>query len=68
LRRNYHLKRVIEGKIEGMGRRRRSRQQLLDVHKEMAGYWELKEETLDGALWRSRFVRGYEPVTRQSTE
>jgi hypothetical protein len=37
LRRNCLLKHIIEGKIEGMGRRRRRRKQLLDDFKERAG-------------------------------
>jgi hypothetical protein len=66
LRRNCHLKHVIEGKIEGrtemMGRWGRRRKQLLDDVKEERGYWELKEEALDRTLWRTRFGRGYETV------
>jgi hypothetical protein len=67
-RRNCRLKHVIEGKIEGMERRGRSRWQLLDVHKEMAGYWQLKEEALDRILWRTRSGKGYGPVARQAAE
>jgi hypothetical protein len=36
--------------------------QLLDDLKENTGYWILKEEVIDRALWRTRFGRGYEPV------
>jgi hypothetical protein len=51
--RNIHclLKHVIEGKLEGrievMGRRGRSRKQLLDDLQEKRRYWKLKEEALD---------------------
>jgi hypothetical protein len=38
LRRNCLLKHVIEGKIEGTGRRGRRRKQLLDAHKETRRY------------------------------
>jgi hypothetical protein len=51
LRRNYLLKHVIEGKIEGRievtGRRDRRHKQLLDDLQETRGYWKLKEEELD---------------------
>ena len=36
-----------------MGRCRRGCKQLLDVLKEMRGYWKLKEEALDDTLWRT---------------
>jgi len=42
-----------------MGRRGRRRNQLLDDLKENTGYLELKEDTLDGTLWRKRSGRGY---------
>ena len=49
------------------GRRGRRRKQLLDDIKETIGCCKLKEETLDGTVWRTRFVgarfeRGYRPV------
>jgi hypothetical protein len=48
LRRNCLLKRVIEGKTEGMmeltGRGGRRRKQLLDGLKETRGYWKLKKK------------------------
>ena len=28
----------------------------------------IERETLNSALWRTRFVRGYEPVMRQTAE
>jgi hypothetical protein len=42
--------------------------QLLDDLKEKRGYWEMKVEALNGTLWRSRFVRAYGPVERQTME
>jgi hypothetical protein len=50
------------------GRRRRKCKQLLDDLKEKRGYWELKEEALDRAVWRACFGRGCRPVVRQDTE
>jgi hypothetical protein len=50
------------------GRRGRRRKQLLDDVKEKRRYWKLKEEALDRTLWRSRFVRVYGPVVRQTAE
>jgi hypothetical protein len=51
-----HLKHVIEGNIKGkievMGRQERRREQLLDDFKEKGGYWKLKNEALDHAVWR----------------
>jgi hypothetical protein len=70
--RNYLLKHVIEGKLEGRievtGRRGRRRKQLMHDLKENRGYWKLKEEALDRTVWRTRFGRGYGPVVRQTTE
>ena len=51
-----------------MGRRGRRLKQLLDKVKETRGYWKLKEEALDGSLWRTGFGRDYEPVVRQTVE
>jgi hypothetical protein len=48
-------KHVIEGKLEGMGRRERTRRQLLDDLKETRQYWKLKEEAPDHPLWRTCF-------------
>ena len=62
LRTNCLLKHVIGGRIEMIERRGRRRKQLLDDVKETIGYWKLKEETLDRALWRTRFGRGCGPV------
>jgi hypothetical protein len=72
LHRNCILESVIEGKITGrievMGRRGRRHKKLLDDINEKRGYWKLKEEALDSALWRTRFGRGYGPLVRQTTE
>ena len=44
---NYHIKRVIEGKLEGRIevtlRRERRRKQLLDDFKKTRGFWKLKK-------------------------
>jgi hypothetical protein len=72
LRRNYLLKQVIEGKIEGemevIRRRRRRRKKLLDDLKDRRGYSHLKEEALDRTMWRNGFGGGFGPVVRQNTE
>jgi len=72
LRRNCLLKKVIEGKIKGeleVARRRgRRRRKLLDDLKDRRGYSHLKEEALDGTMWRNRFGGGFGPVVRQNTE
>jgi len=66
--RNFLLKHVIEGEVEGrievMVRRGRRRKQLLDDVKETRRYWKLKEEALDRILWRTRFGRDCGPVVR----
>jgi len=71
-RRNCLLKHVIEGKIEGRlevtERQGRRSKQLLVGLKDTRGYWKLKEEALNRALWRTRFGRGHKPVVRQTTE
>jgi len=64
LRKNCLLRHVIEGKIEGTGRRGRRRKQLLVGIEELRGCWKLKEKTLDCLLWRACFWRGYGPVIR----
>jgi hypothetical protein len=68
LRRNCLLKHVTKGKIEERikvtGRRGRRRKRLVDVLKEMRGYWKLKEEALARTLWRTRFGRGSGRVVR----
>ena len=56
LRRNCLLKQGIEGKIKGemevTRRRGRKRKKLLYDLKERRGYSHLKEEALDGTMWR----------------
>ena len=56
------------GGIEVTGRRGRRRMKLLNDLKERRGYSHLKEEALDGTMWRARFGRGFEPVVRQTTK
>jgi hypothetical protein len=71
-RRNWRLDHVIQGKVEGktevIGRRGRSRKQLLDYLKEKKQYWKLKEEALDRTLRRTRLGRGYGSVVRLQNE
>ena len=67
LRRNCLLKHVIQGKIEVKERRGKRRRQLLDNLKEKRKYCNLKEETLDRTLWRTRSGIVYGPVVRQVT-
>jgi hypothetical protein len=64
LRRNCLIKHVIEGKIDGTGKRGRRCKQLLDNHKETKGYWKLKEEALDRTLWRTSLGKGFGLVVR----
>jgi hypothetical protein len=60
----------VEGRINVTGRRRRrrrrrrSRKQLLDYLKETRGYCKLKEEAIDGTVWRNDFGRGYGTAIR----
>ena len=67
--RNCLLKHIIEKKIEGRievtERRGRWREQLLDDFKENRGYWELKEEAVARAGWRSGCERCCASVVRQ---
>jgi hypothetical protein len=52
----------IAGRIEVTGIRRCKL--LLDDLKETRGYWKLKAEALDdGIIWRTRFARGFAPVS-----
>ena len=69
LRENCPIKDMIEGKIGGrievtrrLGRRRK---QVLEDLKEKREYRKLKEETVDRALWRTRFRRGYGPLRKR---
>jgi hypothetical protein len=72
LRRNCHLKQVIEGKIKGeievTRRRGRRRRKLLDDLKDRRGYSHLKEEALYRTMLRNCFGGGFGPVVRQNTE
>jgi hypothetical protein len=51
LRGNCLLKHITEGKIIGIRRRGRRRNQLLDDLKEARRCWKLKEEAQDHTLW-----------------
>jgi hypothetical protein len=68
-RMNGLLKDVMEGKIEGRievtGRRRRG-EHLPGNFMKRRRQRTLKEEALDGALWRTCFGRGYGSVVRQT--
>ena len=72
LRRNWFLKHITAGKIEGMievtGRRGRRGKLLLVDHKKTRGYRRLMEEAIDHTLSRTRFARGCGPVLRQNNE
>ena len=68
VRRNCRSKHVIEGNTEGTGRRRQRCKQLLNKLKTKRSCWNMKEESLDRTLWRTRFGRGYGPVKRQSAK
>jgi hypothetical protein len=46
-----------KGNPEVTGRRGEIRTELLDDLKKKRGYSKLKEEALDGTLWRNRFGR-----------
>ena len=59
---------LLKARIEVMGIRGRRVKQLLDDLKERRGYWKLKEEALDRALWRTRCGICYGPVVRQTAE
>lgn len=48
-----------------MGKRGR-RKQILDIHKEKTGRWNLQQEALDGTMWKTGFGRGYVLVLRQT--
>jgi len=50
------------------GRRGRRRNQLLDDLKETREYRKLKEQALDGTVWKKRLWRGYGLVVRQTME
>jgi len=54
--------------MEGKGRRKRRRKQLLDDNKTKTGSWNLKEEKIDRTLWRTRFGKIFGLVARQTTK
>jgi hypothetical protein len=59
-------KAILEGTlakeiIKGTEDEKKRRKQLLDDLKEQRSSWNLKEEALGHALWRTRFGRGCEP-------
>jgi hypothetical protein len=57
----------IEGKIEWKRRGGRRRKQLLDDLEAKRRYCDLKEEALDGHIWRTGFDRVYGPIAGQAT-
>jgi len=61
------LEHIIEGKIEGTGRRRRTHTQLLDDLNETRGYWKLEEEE-QTAFWRTRFGKSNGLVVIRQTK
>jgi len=72
LRKNCLLKHVTEGNVETgievTRRRGRRHKQLLNEFKEKRRYLKLKEEALDGTLWRTHCGRGYGPAVRLTGE
>jgi hypothetical protein len=69
LRRNCLLKHVIEGKIEGKGRRGRRCKELLhdfEENEKLRKLWIVG--ALDRAVWRTGFGSGCGPVIRQTAE
>jgi hypothetical protein len=42
--------------------------QILDDLKKRRGYCKFKDKALDGTVLKTRFGRGYGPITRQTTE
>jgi hypothetical protein len=69
LHRKFHVKHVIEGKIDGkkeVTRRQEGRHKLvLGDFKEKGGYYELEEEALDRTMWRIRFGSINDTTARQ---
>jgi hypothetical protein len=68
LRTNGLLNHVTKGKIDGVRRRERRLDQVLDDLKENKRYWNLKEEAVGRTASRTHFGRSYRPVPRQTTE
>jgi len=50
------------------GRRGRRCKKLLDDLKENRRYSKLKEQALDGTVWRTRFGRSYGPFARENKD
>ena len=48
-------------------RQGRRSKKLPDDLKDRRGYSHLKEEAVNGNMWRDSFGRGFEPVVRQTT-
>jgi len=65
---DYNMETDFFMRLCAMGRRGRSRKQVLDDLKETGGYWILEVEAPGRTVWRTRFGKGYKPVVRQSTE
>jgi hypothetical protein len=63
--RNFLLKHVIGGKIEGTERGGRRRKQLPNDLKEKRLYWNLREGAAERTLRRTSFGTGHGPVARQ---
>jgi hypothetical protein len=68
LRKNCLLKHVIKGKTEGLRRRGRNLNRLLDDLQENNRDWNLKGEGGDRTGWITRLGREYAPVARQAME
>jgi hypothetical protein len=68
LRRKSPLKHLTEGKMEGWGRRGRSRKHLLDYFKAKIMYCNLREEVPDRTIWRTWLGKGNEPVLRRTMQ
>jgi hypothetical protein len=66
LRRNCLLKHVDEREIEWTGKRERRCRQLLDDLKNNRRYCNMKNEHLHSIVWRTRFGRGHDPVSRHN--
>ena len=64
----YSFERKIKVRIEVTEGRGISRKQLQSDLKKTRGFWKLKEDALDHALWRNGFGRGYGPAVRQTAE
>ena len=64
---NYLLQHVVQRKIEETVRRGTRIKHLLDDLKERRREWNLKDDALDSTVGRTRFGRGYGPVTRRTT-